>query len=345
MVIQYLIALSLMIVLNCFYMIGIATLPMLFPLTDDIKCNLDSIQQSLRDKRKRKKMVEPLAQFVQFHSNTTQFSFGFPIRLIPNNLWLFSPSQAGTWFIKLLARYADDAVLKLHPFIVQRIAADWNENGDSLQHGSVSKVGEVQLILIKLPIFFPFASIKVRALTRWKWSIYAFNCLEPVQPYLPIVSLASEWAWHSMESISPLSSWNGICCRKKHEKCYWTFSLLLKSQLTSPFLVASLAIEKHSKRPVQFDYCKTLKNLACDSPMTTLLMFLWTFFLCRFAIPHILHSWSFNVLITEKVIALQLNSPDNDHSDWPLMLFVCSFVSDELRMCWQCTNYCNWRME
>lgn len=77
MAIQYFIALSLMIVLNCFYMVGVATLPVLFPLTDDIKWNLDSIQRSLRNKRERKRMVKPLAHFVQFHSNTTQLGSRF----------------------------------------------------------------------------------------------------------------------------------------------------------------------------------------------------------------------------------------------------------------------------
>lgn len=55
-------------------MIGIATLPMLFPLTDDIKCDLNTIKQTLADKRRRSKMAKTLAQFVQFHSETKQLS-------------------------------------------------------------------------------------------------------------------------------------------------------------------------------------------------------------------------------------------------------------------------------
>lgn len=61
-------------ILKCIFLIGIAILPMLFPLTDDIKGDLKAIQQSLRYKKKRSKVAEPLAQFIQFHSDTRQLS-------------------------------------------------------------------------------------------------------------------------------------------------------------------------------------------------------------------------------------------------------------------------------
>lgn len=74
MIIQNLIAFGLMIILKSFYIIGIATLPVLFPLTDDIKCDLDAIQQSLGDKSERRKVAKPLSQFIQFHSFVEKFS-------------------------------------------------------------------------------------------------------------------------------------------------------------------------------------------------------------------------------------------------------------------------------
>lgn len=64
-------------ILKSVFLIGIATLPMIFPLTDDIKCDLDAMQQSLRDKRNRKSAVKSLKNLVQFHSDARQFSFDF----------------------------------------------------------------------------------------------------------------------------------------------------------------------------------------------------------------------------------------------------------------------------
>lgn len=66
-----------MIIVKCFFMIGIATMPMLFPLIDDIRRDLNVIQQSLNNKTKRSKMAKPVAQFVQFHSETRQLSLQF----------------------------------------------------------------------------------------------------------------------------------------------------------------------------------------------------------------------------------------------------------------------------
>lgn len=76
-IIQYIFLLDLMISMECFLLIGIATLPMLFPLTDDIKCDLSAIQRLLRDKTKRIKMTKPLSKFIQFHSDTRRLSLIF----------------------------------------------------------------------------------------------------------------------------------------------------------------------------------------------------------------------------------------------------------------------------
>lgn len=72
--VEYLFFTSLLVMVDCFFLIAIATLPLLFSLTDDIKWDLKTIQQSLKLKAKRLKMAKPLAQFIQFHSNTRQFS-------------------------------------------------------------------------------------------------------------------------------------------------------------------------------------------------------------------------------------------------------------------------------
>lgn len=58
-------------------MIGFATLSLLFPLTDDIKCDLNAIQDTLKDKTKRSAMAKPLSQFIQFHSNAKELSLDF----------------------------------------------------------------------------------------------------------------------------------------------------------------------------------------------------------------------------------------------------------------------------
>lgn len=70
---EYLFSVLGMITVKCFFMVGIATMPMLFALTDDIKLDLNAIQRSLTDKRTRSKMAKPLTQFIQFHSDTKQF--------------------------------------------------------------------------------------------------------------------------------------------------------------------------------------------------------------------------------------------------------------------------------
>lgn len=71
-ILLYLFSILGMITVKCFFMVGIATLPMLFALTDDIRRDLNAIQQSLKEKRKRPKLAKPLARFIRFHSDTKQ---------------------------------------------------------------------------------------------------------------------------------------------------------------------------------------------------------------------------------------------------------------------------------
>lgn len=62
-------------------MIGIATLTVLFPMTNDIICDLSAIQQELNEKRKRSETARPLLEFVQFYSDTRQLSISdFSVR-------------------------------------------------------------------------------------------------------------------------------------------------------------------------------------------------------------------------------------------------------------------------
>lgn len=85
-VIQYLLLINLMIIPKCFYMLGIATLPMLISIIDDIKRDLNAIQQSLRDKKKRRNVFKPLTQFIQCHSDARQLSLWIPLQWKINRL-------------------------------------------------------------------------------------------------------------------------------------------------------------------------------------------------------------------------------------------------------------------
>lgn len=73
-ILEYVYVFNMMITTITVYMIGIGMLPVLFPLTDDIKRDLMAIQQSFKDKRRRSEMAKPMSQFIQFHSDTRQLS-------------------------------------------------------------------------------------------------------------------------------------------------------------------------------------------------------------------------------------------------------------------------------
>lgn len=69
-------------IFTCFLSIGIALLPMIFSMSDDIKRDLNAIQESVRDKRQRSKVIGPLSKNIQFYSDTKQFSInGFLLRI------------------------------------------------------------------------------------------------------------------------------------------------------------------------------------------------------------------------------------------------------------------------
>lgn len=130
-VILYVIVLVSIIILKCIVLLGVSTMPLLFPLTDDIKCELNAIQQSLKDKRHRSKMAKPLSQFVQFHSDTRQLSGNFSQMLRHSQRTSHSlPFQIGTWIFPLLAKHIDGILLLLRPWDMQSIAIGRDENGD-----------------------------------------------------------------------------------------------------------------------------------------------------------------------------------------------------------------------
>lgn len=100
-VIQFVLIRNVMILLYCFLLIGIATLPMLFPLTDDIKCDMKTIQKSLKNKRKRSKIIESLSQFVQSHADARQLNlkFLFVFQLHRITLVLLISSSFSDWHV------------------------------------------------------------------------------------------------------------------------------------------------------------------------------------------------------------------------------------------------------
>lgn len=73
--ILYVLTSNIVVIVKTFLLIGIATMPMLFSLTDDIQCDLSTIKRSLGHRRKRLKITENLSQFVQFHSDTKQLGW------------------------------------------------------------------------------------------------------------------------------------------------------------------------------------------------------------------------------------------------------------------------------
>lgn len=76
-VLQYLLLINLLIIPKCFYLIGIAILPMLFSLIDDTKRELVAIQESLRDRKKRKKNTATIVEIhsIPFGRETVTFDF------------------------------------------------------------------------------------------------------------------------------------------------------------------------------------------------------------------------------------------------------------------------------
>lgn len=160
---------SLMIIFKRFLMFGLATLPLLFPLTDDIKCDLKAIEESLRDKTKRSKMAKPLSQFVQFHSDTRQLRLEIS-ELLSSDCslaicwWSFFYFQIDTWFFRFLALRINAVLFEFCEWNMHWIAIIRNGNGDfTLLYWSrfQRSTSEYTFDLVLL-------SIRMPALTRWK---------------------------------------------------------------------------------------------------------------------------------------------------------------------------------
>lgn len=63
-----------MVACECFLMCAFGTCAMLFPLTKDMKNDLEAININAKRKRTRSNIVSQFSQFVQFHSKLIQLS-------------------------------------------------------------------------------------------------------------------------------------------------------------------------------------------------------------------------------------------------------------------------------
>lgn len=74
---QYIFIVDIMSIVECFVLIGISTLPIIFSMTNDIATELNSINVCLRYKKMRLKMAAQFVKIIQFHSDTIQLSFSY----------------------------------------------------------------------------------------------------------------------------------------------------------------------------------------------------------------------------------------------------------------------------
>lgn len=72
---QYIFIVDIMTIIECFVLIGISTLPIIFAMTNDIVIELNGINMCLKYKKLRLKMAKQFIKLVQFHSDTIQLSF------------------------------------------------------------------------------------------------------------------------------------------------------------------------------------------------------------------------------------------------------------------------------
>lgn len=71
---DYILYVGIMITVECLMIFGIGTCSMLFPLTNDMKCDLKSCGVKSKCKKNRSKIVKQFAQFIRFHSKLIQLS-------------------------------------------------------------------------------------------------------------------------------------------------------------------------------------------------------------------------------------------------------------------------------
>lgn len=77
---QYVFIVDIMTIVECFVLIGVSTLPIIFSMTNDIVTELNNIDMCLRYKKLRLKMTKLFVKLIQFHSDTIQLSLG-PIKI------------------------------------------------------------------------------------------------------------------------------------------------------------------------------------------------------------------------------------------------------------------------
>lgn len=73
-VIQYIQSICSMVATDCFTVCVFGTSALIFPLTKDMKNDLEAININAKRKRTRSKIVSQFAQFVQFHAKLIQLS-------------------------------------------------------------------------------------------------------------------------------------------------------------------------------------------------------------------------------------------------------------------------------
>lgn len=166
-VFQFVTTFSSMNILKCVFLIGTATLPMIFPMTDDIRCDLDAMQRLLTEKRNRKHVATSLKSMIQFHSDTRQLSLNFThntkfreLNCCLNTLFRHFSVQIDQEFLRFCATHADDFVRKCHCYDLQSDAIDQNENGNSFMDSSFYLVASI----------CDFHSISSNRISiPWKW--------------------------------------------------------------------------------------------------------------------------------------------------------------------------------
>ena len=72
--IQYIAMINCMVAVKCTTIFFYGTCSMLFPLADDIKCTLKTINHIAKRKKKRSEVADQFSKFVQFHTKSLQLS-------------------------------------------------------------------------------------------------------------------------------------------------------------------------------------------------------------------------------------------------------------------------------
>lgn len=72
--IYYVLLMNTLVALKCLTTFGFGTCSMLFPLTNDLKSNLKTMNDNARRRKYRSKITKQLSRFIQFHCKLLQLS-------------------------------------------------------------------------------------------------------------------------------------------------------------------------------------------------------------------------------------------------------------------------------